>query len=80
MNKLKNYSITTKVINNHKGVWNLLHIITFIPLIPFAILDKIGELLQSAAGALGSLRSKLVNTIFKALYKNECSYSEDDED
>ena len=80
MNKLKNYSITTKVINNHKKVWNLLHIITFIPLIPFALLDKVGEILQCAAGALGGLRSKLVNTLFKALYKNECSYYQEDED
>lgn len=80
MNKLKNYSITTKVINKHKGVWNLLHIITFIPLIPFALLDKVGEILQSAAGALGGFRSKLVKSIFILLYKNECNYSEYDED
>lgn len=80
MKKLKNYSITTKVINNHKGIWNLLQIITFIPLIPFALLDRIGELFQAIAGILGTLRSKLVNNIFKLMYKNECNYSEDDED
>lgn len=78
--KLKNYRISKKAMDNHKGVYNTLMIITFIPLIPFAILDKISELLETIVQIVGGSRQTLVNNIFKLVYKNECNYYEDDED
>lgn len=78
--KLKNYRISKKARDNHKGVYNTLMIITFIPLIPFAILDKIGELLETIVQIVAGARQTLVNNIFKLMYKNECNYYEDDED
>lgn len=78
--KLKNYRISKKAMDNHKGVYNTLMIITFIPLIPFAILDKISELLEAIVQIVGGSRQTLVNNIFKLMYKNECNYYEDDED
>ena len=78
--KLKNYRISKKAMDNHKGVYNTLMIITFIPLIPFAILDKISELLETIVQIVGGSRQILVNNIFKLMYKNECNYYEDDED
>lgn len=78
--KLKNYRISKKAMDNHKGVYNTLMIITFIPLIPFAIVDKISELLETIVQIVGGSRQTLVNNIFKLMYKNECNYYEDDED
>ena len=78
--KLKNYRISKKARDNHKGVYNTLMIITFILLIPFAILDKIGELLETIVQIVAGARQTLVNNIFKLMYKNECNYYEDDED
>lgn len=78
--KLKNYRISKRARDNHKGVYNTLMIVTFIPLIPFAILEKIGELLETIAQIVASGRQTLVNNIFKLMYKNECNYYEDDED
>ena len=80
MKKLKNYRITKKAKDNHKGVYNSLMIITFIPLIPFAILEKISELLETIIQIIAATRQTLVNNIFKLMYKNECNYYEDDED
>lgn len=78
--KLKNYRISKKARDNHKGIYNTLMIITFIPLIPFAILDKISELLETIVQIVAGARQTLVNNIFKLIYKNECNYYEDDED
>ena len=78
--KLKNYRISKKARDNHKGVYNTLMIITFIPLIPFALLEKIGELLETIVQIVASARQTLVNNIFKLMYKNECNYYEDNED
>lgn len=80
MKKLKNYRITKKARDNHKGVYNSLMIITFIPLIPFAILEKISELLETIIQIIAAARQTLVNNIFKLMYKNECNYCEDNED
>ena len=78
--KLKNYRISKKALNNHKIIWNILHIITFIPLFPFAILERIGELLETIVQVIGSGRNNLIHFIFKLLYKNECNYYEEDEE
>lgn len=78
--KLKNYRISKKARDNHKAVYNTLMIITFIPLIPFALLEKLSELLETIVQIIGNGRTKLVNNIFKLMYKNECNYYEDNED
>ena len=80
MKKLKNYRITKKMTQDHKGVWNTLHIITFIPICPLIILEKLAELFEAILSIVASGRTKLINTIFKLMYKKECKYYEENED
>lgn len=78
--KLKNYRVSAKAVRNHKKVWNLLHIITFIPIAPLVLVEKLGELLTAFVELVAGIRSKIIDTIFKIIYIKECNYYPDDEE
>lgn len=78
MNKsrLKNLVIPVKTINNHKAVYNSLMIITYILFFPIAILQFFNDIFEIVINKGSNLRSKIVNTIFKVLYKEEMRIDE----
>lgn len=69
--KLKNLAIPVKAINNHKAVYNFLMIITYILFFPIAILQFLNDIFEIVVNKGSNLRSKIVNTIFKMLYREE---------
>lgn len=69
--KLKNLAIPAKAINNHKAVYNFLMIITYILFFPIAILQFFNDIFEIVTNKGSNLRSKIVNTIFKMLYREE---------
>lgn len=66
--KLKLYG---SVIKKHKKLETTLYIITFIPLIPFAILNSIGEGLVKLCELIGGVRQKVVYGLLRAILRKE---------
>lgn len=69
--KLKNLRVTKKAVNNHKFTYNFLLIITFILLFPIVILQYLNDISEHIINTAINLRMKIVNTIFKMLYREE---------
>lgn len=69
--ELKNLVISTKTVNNHKTVYNSLMIITYILFLPIAILQFLNDIFEFIVNKGSNLRIKIVNTIFKMLYRKE---------
>lgn len=69
--KLKNLKVTKKAVDNHKFVYNFLLTITFILFFPIVILQYLNDIFERIINIAINLRMKIVNTIFKILYKKE---------
>lgn len=69
--KLKNLTIPMKAVNNHKFTYNFLLTITFILFFPIAILQYLNDIFEHIINIAINLRMKIVNTIFKILYRKE---------
>lgn len=80
MRKLKNYKIPGKATDKHKIVWDLLWLISFIILFPFAIIQILNIVFEVILEFGIKMRTKIVYTIFKLLYIKECRYDEEDDE
>lgn len=69
--KLKDLRIPAKAVNNHKTVYNSLMIITYILFFPIAVLQLLNDIFEFIVNKGSNLRVKIVNTIFKMLYREE---------
>lgn len=69
--KLKDLRIPMKAINNHKAIYNFLMLITYILFFPIAILQFSNDIFEFIVNKGSDLRSKIVDTIFKMLYRRE---------
>lgn len=69
--KLKDLPLKSKIWNKHKRTQKTLWIITWIIFFPFVILQIINELLDIIISKMAQLRSDIVRTLFKIIYKKE---------
>lgn len=69
--KLKDLPVRSRIVNKHKEVSTALWVITYIIFFPIVILQIINDGLEIIIDKSANLRSKLVYTIFKAIYKKE---------
>lgn len=69
--KLKNLPLKAKIWNKHKRTQKTLWFITWIIFFPFVILQIINELLDIIISETAQLRSNIVHTLFKIIYKKE---------
>lgn len=69
--KLKNLRVTKKAVDNHKFTYNFLLTITFILFFPIVILQYLNDIFEHIINTTINLRMKIVNAIFKILYKEE---------
>lgn len=69
--KLKNLKVTKRAVDNHKFTYNILLTITFILFFPIVILQYINDIFEHIINTVINLRMKIVNTIFKMLYRKE---------
>lgn len=74
---MSKYIVTMATINKHKKVYNTLLIITYIILFPFVILEYLNELLEKILNFISYLREKIVDGIFKILFKKDCRIEEE---
>lgn len=74
---MSKYSVTIATINKHKKVYNTLLIITYIIFFPFVILEYLHELLEKILNFISYLREKIVDGIFKILFKKDCRIEEE---
>ena len=69
--KLKDIPLKGKIWNKHKRTQKTLLFITWIIFFPFVILQIINELLDIIISKMAQLRSNIVHTLFKIIYKKE---------
>lgn len=69
--KLKDLPLKSKIWNKHKKTQKALWLITWIIFFPFVILQIINELLDIIISKMAQLRSNIVRTLFKIIYKKE---------
>lgn len=69
--KLKDLPLKSKIWNKHKRTQKILWLITWIIFFPFVILQIINELLDIIISKMAQLRSNIVHTLFKIIYKKE---------
>ena len=69
--KLKDLPLKAKIWNKHKRTQKTLWLITWIIFFPFVILQIINELLDIIISKMAQLRSDIVRTLFKIIYKKE---------
>lgn len=69
--KLRDLPLKGKIWNEHKRTQKILWFITWIIFFPFVILQIINELLDIIISKMAQLRSDIVHTLFKIIYKKE---------
>ena len=77
--KKRNYktrAITVKNLKAHKKMYNFLCFITYIILLPVALLGIIHELMENFLNNVAGKRMNLVNRLFKMIYWNELRVKE----
>ena len=78
MVKLKDLPIKKKITDKHKFTLKILYFMTWILFLPIIILQLIGELFDCISSECACLRTKMVYTIFKIIYKKEIITHEND--
>lgn len=77
--KKRNYktrAITVKNLKAHKKIYNFLCFITYIILLPIALLGIIHELMENFLNNVAGKRMNLVDRLFKMIYWNELRVKE----
>ena len=77
--KKRNYktrAITVKNLKAHKKMYNFLCFITYIILLPVALLGIIHELMENFLNNVAGKRMNLVDRLFKMIYWNELRVKE----
>lgn len=69
--KIKDLANPASVYKKHLKVNKALWIITYILVLPFALLAYVGYFIEWLTNWVGRFRSKTVNFIFKVIYKDE---------
>lgn len=69
--KIKDLTNPISVHQRHSKVDKALWIITYILVLPFALLAYVGYFIEWLTNWVGRFRSKTVNFIFKVIYKDE---------
>ena len=69
--KVKDLPLRVSVVNKHKKVATFLYILTYIIFFPLVIFQLINDVLENILNLFVPLRTRLVNNIFKIIYKKE---------
>lgn len=69
--KLKDIPLKAQIWNKHKKTQKTLWFITWVLFLPIVALQIINDILDDVISKFASIRSKIVYTIFKIIYKKE---------